>query len=59
MNKIEKLMSLREKLPSKQVQFTSSLSNMMIINNIVDATAKRFMDSNVVIIKEMIMSCNE
>ena len=59
MNKIEKLMSLREKLPSKQVQFTSSLSNMMIINNIADATAKRFMDSNVVIIKEMIMSCNE
>ena len=38
-NKIEKLMSLRGKLSSKQIQSTSSLSNVMIMNNIADAVA--------------------
>ena len=35
--KIEKLMSLRGKLPSSQIQLNSSLSNVMIMNNIADA----------------------
>ena len=39
MTKIEKLMSLRGKLPSKQIQLTSSLSSMMIMNNVADAVA--------------------
>ena len=56
MNKIEKLMSLRGKLPSKQIQY-SSLSNVMIMNNIADAVAYGFMELNVAMIKEMTMSC--
>ena len=39
MNKIEKLMSLRGQLPSKQIQLTSSLSDVMLMNNIADIVA--------------------
>ena len=39
MSKIEKMMSFRGKLPSKQIQLTSSLSKVMIMNNIADAVA--------------------
>ena len=32
-------MNLREKLPSKQTELTSSLSNVMAMSNIADAVA--------------------
>ena len=39
MNKIKKLMSLRVKLPFKQIPLISSLSNVIIMKNIADAVA--------------------
>ena len=56
MNKIENLISLRVKLPSKQIQLTSSLPNVMIMNDIAYAVAYGFMELNVGIMLEMTMS---